>query len=531
MGKEIILNEKAKEKLKSGIDKLSNAVKVTLGPKGKNVIIDSLDMPQVTKDGVTVAKAIFLDDATENVGAQLVKNVAAKTNEKIGDGTTTSVILTQAIVSIGLKNIIAGAVPTDIKNGISKATKEVIKLLDKQSKIISKDTNEIKEIASISSNGDNEIASLISKAIKDLGDNSNIIIKESNNSETSLEVVQGIRYEPGIFNSSFISDTVNHKTVLKDPYILFTNSKISDTEQILHLLEKTLGEGHSLLIIADDFIGNALNDLIINKVRNKLNIAITKAPAFSDRREAMLEDMAMITGGRAILEKNKENFNELDENILGQAKEVILTKANTTIIKGKGDKSKIKKRITVVKKELEKAKDPYTISKLKERLSILTGGMAIIEVGGITEIEMKETKDRVEDAVNAVNAAIDEGIVIGGGTALLKCSFNLKIKGKNKDENIGIDIVKEAIQVPFKQILINAGLEPMYYVNRLFEMYRNPNTKVTLNKGFDVSEDKLVDMFEKGIIDPVKVTKTALLNASSIASLFLTTECVITENL
>ena len=523
MAKIIKFDIEARNKLKSGMDILTDAVKVTLGPKGKNVVIDKkFGSPVVTKDGVTVAKEIELDDEFENLGVQLVKEVASKTNDKAGDGTTTATILAHAIATVGLKNVTAGANPMDLKRGIDKAVKVVVEELKKQSKEVGNNYDKIKQVATISANNDEEIGELVANAMQKVSKDGVITVEEAKGIETSVEVVEGMQFDRGYVSPYFITDTEKMETVLENPYILITDKKISVMKDLLPVLEPVAQAGRPLLIIAEDIEGEALATLVVNKLRGTLKVAAVKAPGFGDRRKEMLEDIAILTGGTVITEDKGIKLESTTIDMLGEAEKVTIDKENTTIVNGKGDKSNIEKRITQIKSQIEVSTSEYDKEKLQERLAKLAGGVAVIYIGAASEVEMKEKKDRVEDALNATRAAVEEGIVPGGGVALIRTIPALdKLTGKNEDENTGIQIVKRAIEEPLRQIVENSGLEGSVIAEKVKEKDGD--------FGFNAYTEKFENLLETGVIDPTKVTRIAMENAASIASMFLTTEAVLVE--
>ena len=523
MAKDIRYNVEARELLKEGVDALSNAVKVTLGPKGRNVIIDKkFGAPQVTKDGVTVAKEVELEDSFANMGAQMVKEVASKTNDDAGDGTTTATVLAQAIIGVGLKNVTAGANPMDLKRGIDKAVTAVVAELRKQSQEVGNDIAKIEQVASISANNDHNIGKLIAEAMSKVNKEGVITVEEAKGTETHVEVVEGMQFDRGYISAYFMTDTEKMEAELEKPLVLITDKKISTMKEIMGILEPVAQNGRSLLIIAEDVDGEALSALVVNKLRGTLKIAACKAPGFGDRRKDMLEDIAILTGGTVISTDKGMKLEDATMDMLGTAEKVTMNKENTTIVDGAGKKEAIAARIAQIRAGIEAAKSDYDREKLQERLAKLSGGVAVLYVGAATEVEMKEKKDRVDDALAATRAAVEEGIIPGGGVAYIRAVAALEdMKGANEDETTGIQIVKRAIEEPLRQIVNNAGGEGSVIVNKVKESKGNV--------GYNARDDKFEDMLEAGIIDPTKVARVALENASSIASMFLTTECVLAE--
>ena len=522
MAKDIRYNVEARELLKEGVDALSNAVKVTLGPKGRNVIIDKkFGAPQVTKDGVTVAKEVELEDPFANMGAQMVKEVASKTNDDAGDGTTTATVLAQAIIGVGLKNVTAGANPMDLKRGIDKAVTAVVAELRKQSQEVGNDIAKIEQVASISANNDHNIGKLIAEAMSKVNKEGVITVEEAKGTETHVEVVEGMQFDRGYISAYFMTDTEKMEAELEKPLVLITDKKISTMKEIMGILEPVAQNGRSLLIIAEDVDGEALSALVVNKLRGTLKIAACKAPGFGDRRKDMLEDIAILTGGTVISTDKGMKLEDATMDMLGTAEKVTMNKENTTIVDGAGKKEAIAARIAQIRAGIEAAKSDYDREKLQERLAKLSGGVAVLYVGAATEVEMKEKKD-VDDALAATRAAVEEGIIPGGGVAYIRAVAALEdMKGANEDETTGIQIVKRAIEEPLRQIVNNAGGEGSVIVNKVKESKGNV--------GYNARDDKFEDMLEAGIIDPTKVARVALENASSIASMFLTTECVLAE--
>lgn len=523
MSKEIRYNTEARESLKVGVDALANAVKVTLGPKGRNVVIDKkFGAPQITKDGVTVAKEIELEDKFENMGAQMVKEVASKTADDAGDGTTTATVLAQAIISTGIKNVTAGANPMDLKRGIDKAVSAIVVELKKMSHTVGNDISKIEQVATISANNDNFIGKLIAEAMEKVKKEGVITVEEAKGTETHVDVVEGMQFDRGYVSPYFITDTEKMVAELEKPYILITDKKVSTMKEILPLLEPVAQSGRSLLIIAEDVDGEALSSLVLNKLRGTLKIAAVKAPGFGDRRKEMLQDIAILTGGTVISEEIGLKLDGAKLEMLGSAEKVTLSKDNTTIVDGIGDKKVIKERVAQIRKQIEVSTSDYDKEKLQERLAKLAGGVAVLYIGAATETEMKEKKDRVDDALAATRAAVDEGIVPGGGVAYIRAAGALdKIKCDNEDEKTGVAIIMRAVEEPLRQIVFNAGGEGSVVINKVKE------GKGAF--GYNARTDVYEDMFKAGIIDPTKVSRVALENAASIAAMFLTTECVLAE--
>ena len=523
MAKDIKYNVEARDLLKEGVDALANAVKVTLGPKGRNVIIDKkFGAPQITKDGVTVAKEIELEDSFANMGAQMVKEVASKTNDDAGDGTTTATVLAQALIGVGLKNVTAGANPMDLKRGMDKAVGIVIEELRKLSQEVGNDISKIEQVATISANNDNAIGKLIAEAMAKVNNEGVITVEEAKGTETHVDVVEGMQFDRGYISAYFMTDTEKMTAELEKPLILITDKKISTMKEIMGVLEPVAQNGHSLLIIAEDVDGEALSALVMNKLRGALKVTACKAPGFGDRRKDMLEDIAILTGGTVISADKGMRLEDATIEMLGQAEKVSMNKETTVIVDGAGEKAAISTRIAQLRAGIEAAKSDYDREKLQERLAKLSGGVAVLYVGAATEVEMKEKKDRVDDALAATRAAVEEGIVPGGGVAYIRAVAALEnLKGENEDQTTGIQIVKRAIEEPLRQIVANAGGEGSVVVNKIKESEGN--------MGYNARDDKYVDMMEAGIIDPTKVSRVALENAASIASMFLTTECVLAE--
>jgi chaperonin GroEL len=523
MAKDIQFDIDARDGLKRGVDALANAVKVTLGPKGRNVIISkSFGAPQVTKDGVSVAKEVELEDALENMGAQMVKEVASKTNDLAGDGTTTATVLAQAIVKEGLKNVAAGANPMDLKRGIDKAVESIVTDLEKQAKKVGNSSEKIMQIASISANNDNTIGELIAKAFGKVGKEGVITVEEAKGTDTYVDVVEGMQFDRGYLSPYFVTDSDKMIADLENPYILLFDKKISNLQEILPILEPIAQSGRPLLIIAEDVEGQALATLVVNKLRGGLKIAAVKAPGFGDRRKAMLEDIAILTGGTVISEERGFSLENADLEMLGTAETVTIDKDNTTIVNGSGKASDIKARVNQIKSQIESTTSDYDREKLQERLAKLAGGVAVLYVGAASEVEMKEKKDRVDDALHATRAAVEEGIVAGGGVALVRAQKTLeKISNVNLDEVTGIQIVSRAIEAPLRTIVDNAGGEGSVVINKVLEGKGD--------FGYDAKADAYVDMLKAGIIDPKKVTRVALENAASVAGMILTTECALID--
>ena len=523
MAKDILFDIEGREKLKAGVDALANAVKVTLGPKGRNVVIGKkFGAPQITKDGVTVAKEIELKDPMENMGAQMVKEVASKTADIAGDGTTTATVLAQAIVTAGLKNVAAGANPMDLKRGIDKAVAEVVRNLKKISKEVGKDASKIEQIATISANNDETIGKLISQAMKVVGNDGVITVEEAKGTETEVKTVEGMQFDRGYLSPYFVTNTEKMVTEMENPLILITEKKISSMKELLPILEPVVQAGKGLLIIAEDVDGEALGTLVVNRLRGSLKVAAVKAPGFGDRRKAMLEDIAILTGGQVISEERGMTLENVTMDMLGQAQKVDIDKDNTTIVNGKGKKEDIKARVSQIRAQIETTTSDYDREKLQERLAKLAGGVAVLYVGAPTEVEMKEKKDRVDDALAATRAAVEEGIVPGGGVALIRSIESLdKLKGANEDEATGIAIVKRAAEEPLRQIIANAGGEGAIIVQKVREGKDD--------FGYNARTDKFEKLYAAGVIDPTKVTRIAVENAASIASMLLTTECVIAD--
>lgn len=523
MAKDIKFDINSRNALQRGVDALADAVKVTLGPKGRNVVLEkSYGAPNVTKDGVSVAKEIELEDSVENMGAQMLKEVASKTNDLAGDGTTTATVLAQAVVREGLKNVAAGANPMDLKRGIDKAVTAVVKNLKSQSEKVGDSSDKIKQVASISSNNDDEIGSLIAQAFQKVGKEGVITVEEAKGTDTTVDIVEGMQFDRGYQSPYFVTNSEKMVTELENPYILLVGKKVSTMKDLLPILEPVAQNGKALLIISEEVEGEALATLVVNKLRGSLKIAAVKAPGFGDRRKAMLEDIAILTGGTVISEETGLTLENSTLEMLGTAEKVTIDKDNTTIVNGAGDKTAIKERAAQIKAQIETTTSDYDKEKLQERLAKLSGGVAVLYVGAASEVEMKEKKDRVDDALHATRAAIEEGIVAGGGVALVRAITSLNdLQGHNADETTGIKIVKKAIEEPLRQIVSNAGEEGSVVVAKVAEGKGD--------FGYDAKSDKYVNMLEAGIIDPTKVTRIALENAASVAGMLLTTECVVTE--
>ncbi|MFA9289620.1 MAG: chaperonin GroEL [Solirubrobacteraceae bacterium] len=523
MAKEIKFDLEARDALKRGVDALANAVKVTLGPKGRNVVLEkSYGSPHITKDGVTVAKEVELENPIENMGAQMLKEVASKTNDVAGDGTTTATVLAQKIVSEGLKNVSSGANPIDLKRGIDKAVEEVVKELKKQSIAVGDDLEKIKQVASISANNDNNIGGLIAHAFEKVGKEGVITVEEAKGTDTYVEVVEGMQFDRGYQSPYFVTNSEKMTTELENPYILFVDKKISSMKDLLPVLEPVAQSGKPLLIISEEVEGEALATLVVNKLRGSLKIAAVKSPGFGDRRKAMLEDIAILTSGTVISEEQGFTLETVTIDMLGRAERVVIDKDNTTIVNGAGKSEDIKARVGQIKAQIESTTSDYDKEKLQERLAKLAGGVAVLYVGAASEVEMKEKKDRVDDALHATRAAVEEGIVAGGGVALVRSISSLdKIKAENADEKTGIDIIRRAIEEPLRQIVLNAGGEGAVVIAKVKEGKDD--------FGYNAKTEKYENMLKAGIIDPTKVTRVALQNAASVGGMILTTECVMTE--
>lgn len=523
MAKEIKFNSDARELLKSGVDQLANAVKVTLGPKGRNVVIGKkFGAPQITKDGVTVAKEVELEDNFENAGAQLVKSVASKTGDDAGDGTTTATILTQAIVTEGLKNVTAGANPMDLKRGIDKAVAKVVDHIKASAEVVGDNYDKIEQVATVSANNDPEIGKLLADAMRKVSKDGVITIEESKTRETSIGVVEGMQFDRGYLSGYFVTDTDKMECDMENPYILIYDKKISNVKDFLPILQPAAESGRPLLVIAEDVDSEALTTLVVNRLRAGLKICAVKAPGFGDRRKAMLEDIAVLTGGVVISEEKGLSLDKATLEMLGTAKKVTISKDNTTIVDGAGEKDAIKDRVAQIKNEIAASTSSYDKEKLQERLAKLSGGVAVLYVGANSEVEMKEKKDRVDDALCATRAAMEEGVVVGGGTTYIRAQEALKdLKGENADEQTGINIVCRAIEEPLRQIIANAGGEGAVVVNKVREGKGD--------YGYNARKDVYEDLRAAGVIDPAKVSRVALENAASIAGMFLTTECLIVD--
>lgn len=523
MAKEIKFNVDARDQLKKGVDELANAVKVTLGPKGRNVIISKkFGAPHITKDGVTVAKEIELDNEFENMGAQMVKEVASKTGDKAGDGTTTATVLAQAIISVGLKNVAAGANPMDLKRGIDKAVAQVVENIKSQAQEVGDDNHKIEQVATISANNDKEIGKLIADAMAKVKKEGVITVEEAKGTDTTVDVVEGMQFDRGYLSPYFVTDTEKMEAVLEKPYVLIHDKKISSLKDILPLLESIVQGSRPLLIIAEDVDSEALTALVVNRLRANLRVCAVKAPGFGDRRKEMLQDIAILTGGTVISEEQGLKLENATLDMLGSAETITVNKDNTTIVKGAGDKEAIANRVHQIKSQIEKTTSQYDKEKLQERLAKLAGGVAVLYIGAPSEVEMKEKKDRVDDALSATRAAVEEGIVPGGGVAYIRAISALEgLKGDNEDETTGIEIIKRAIEEPMRQIVVNAGKEGAVIVQKVREGKGD--------FGYNARTDTFENLFETGVIDPAKVTRVALENAASIAGMMLTTECVIAD--
>ena len=523
MAKEIKFNVEARDLLKKGVDELANAVKVTLGPKGRNVVIEKkFGAPHITKDGVSVAKEIELSDPYANIGAQMVKEVASKTGDDAGDGTTTATILAQSIINVGLKNVTAGANPMDLKRGIDKAVAEVVKSLEAQKEAVGENYDKIRQVARISANGDDNIGSLIAEAMEKVTKEGVITVEEAKGTETEVKVVEGMQFDRGYISPYFVTDTEKMNAEFEKPYILLYDKKVSTMKELLPLLEPVAQAGRSLVIIAEDVESEALATLVVNRLRGSLKIAAVKAPGFGDRRKEMLEDIAILTGGVVISEEKGLKLETATIDMLGCADKVTIDKENTTIVNGCGSKEAIAERVNQIKKLIEHSSSDYDKEKLQERLAKLAGGVAVLYVGAASEIEMKEKKDRIDDALSATRAAIEEGIVPGGGVAYIRAIESLeKLKGENEDETTGIEIIKRAIEEPLRQIAANAGVEGAVVVNKVREGKKD--------FGYNARTGVYEHLMKTGVIDPKKVARVALENAASIAGMFLTTECVLVE--
>jgi len=523
MAKEIRFDIEARNLLKEGVDKLADTVRVTLGPKGRNVVLEKkFGAPQISKDGVTVAKEIELEDPFENMGAQMVKEVASKTGEDAGDGTTTATVLAQAIINVGLKNVTAGANPMELKRGIDKAVSEVVKNIAKQAKVVGDDLNKIEQVARISANNDEEIGKLIAEAMSKVKKEGVITVEEAKGTETTVEVVEGMQFDRGYISPYFVTDAEKMEADLESPYILIHDKKISTMKDLLPILETTAQNGKPLMIIAEDVEGEALATLVVNRLRGSLKVCAVKAPGFGDRRKEMLEDIAILTGGTVISEEKGLKLEHATLDMLGQAEKISVDKENTTIVNGAGEKEAIEARVNQIKKQISTTTSDYDKEKLQERLAKLSGGVAVLYIGAASEVEMKEKKDRVEDALSATRAAIEEGIVPGGGVTYIRAIEALEnLKGENEDQNTGIDIIKRAIEEPLRQIVINSGKEGAVIAQTVKEGKDD--------FGYNARIDKFENLYDSGVIDPAKVARIALENAASIAGMFLTTEAIVVE--
>jgi chaperonin GroEL len=523
MAKELKFEIEARDLLKKGVDALADSVKVTLGPKGRNVIIDKkFGAPQITKDGVTVAKEVELSDSFENIGAQMLKEVASKTADDAGDGTTTATVLAQSIIQVGMKNVTAGANPMDLKRGIDLAVKKVVESLQSQTRTIGSETDRIEQVARVSANNDMAIGKLIAEAMEKVKSEGVITVEEAKGTETTVEVVEGMQFDRGYISPYFITDADKMEAVLEHPYILLHDKKISTMKDLLPILEATSQAGRPLLIISEDVDGEALATLVVNKLRGSLKIAAVKAPGFGDRRKEMLEDIAILTGGTVISDEKGLKLEGTTLEMLGETEKVVIDKENTTIVNGSGSEENIKARVAQIKKQIETTTSDYDKEKLQERLAKLSGGVAVLYIGAASEVEMKEKKDRVDDALSATRAAIEEGIIPGGGVALIRAIDAVaKLKGENEDQNTGVKIIRRAIEEPLRQIAENAGVDGSIVVQKVKEGKKD--------FGYNARLDKYEDLFGAGVIDPTKVVRIAIENAASIAGMLLTTECVITD--
>lgn len=523
MAKNIIFNTEAREQLRQGVNALADAVKVTLGPKGRNVIIDKkFGAPHITKDGVSVAKEVELEDAVQNMGAQLVKEVASKTNDQAGDGTTTATVLAQAIVNTGIKNVTAGANPMDLKRGIDKAVAAVVADLKARSREIGEGKEKVEQVATISANNDKFIGQMIAEAMNKVKKEGVITIEEAKGLDTTVKVVEGMQFDRGYLSPYFVTNTEKMEATYENPFILIYDKKISNLKELLPILEKTVQTGRGLLIISEDIEGEALATLVVNRLRGSLKIVAVKAPGFGDRRKEMLEDIAILTGGTMISEEKGYKLEDTDLSMLGTAQKITVDKDNTTIVSGAGEKAAIEARVNQIRSQIEKTTSDYDKEKLQERLAKLAGGVAVIYVGAASEVEMKEKKDRFDDALHATRAALEEGIIPGGGVAFIRAISALdNLKGENEDEQTGIQIVRRALEEPLRQIVENAGMEGSVVVNKVKEM--------SGDNGFNARTEVYEDLHAAGVIDPTKVARVAIENAASIASMILTTECVLSE--
>ena len=523
MAKEIKFNTDVRSAMKEGADALANAVKVTLGPKGRNVVIaKKFGAPQVTKDGVTVAKEVELEDQYQNMGAQMVKEVASKTNDQAGDGTTTATVLAQAIINVGLKNVTAGANPMDLKRGIDKAVAVVVENLKKQSQSVGDDYSKVEQVGTVSANNDAYIGKLIADAMSKVKKDGVITVEEAKGTETEVKVVEGMQFDRGYISPYFMTNGDKMEAELEDAYVFLTDKKLTNMKDLLPILEPVAREGRSLLIIAEDVEGEALSSLVVNRLRGTLKVAAVKAPGFGDRRKEMLQDIAVLTGATVISEERGYTLENASVQMLGKAEKVTITKDNTTTVGGAGSKDEIKERADMIRRQIETTKSDYDREKLQERLGKLAGGVAVLYVGAASEVEMKEKKDRVEDALNATRAAVEEGYLPGGGVAYIRAADALKkLKGDNEDETTGIHIIARAIEEPLRQIAANAGVEASVIINKIREHKGD--------YGYNARTDEYVNLFEAGVIDPTKVARVALENAASVAGMFLTTECGIVD--
>ncbi len=523
MAKKIIFNTEAREQLRQGVNALADAVKVTLGPKGRNVIIDKkFGAPHITKDGVSVAKEVELEDPIQNMGAQLVKEVASKTNDQAGDGTTTATVLAQSIVNTGIKNVTAGANPMDLKRGIDKAVAAVVADLKARSREIGEGKEKVEQVASISANNDKFIGQMIAEAMDKVKKEGVITIEEAKGLDTTVKVVEGMQFDRGYLSPYFVTNTEKMEATYENPFILIYDKKISNLKELLPILEKTVQTGRGLLIISEDIEGEALATLVVNRLRGSLKIVAVKAPGFGDRRKEMLEDIAVLTGGVVISEEKGYKLEDADLSMLGSAQKITVDKDNTTIVSGAGDKAAIEARVNQIRAQIEKTTSDYDREKLQERLAKLAGGVAVIYVGAASEVEMKEKKDRFDDALHATRAALEEGIIPGGGVAFIRAISALdNLKGENEDEQTGIQIVRRALEEPLRQIVENAGMEGSVVVNKVKELKGD--------EGFNARTEVFEDLHKAGVIDPTKVARVAIENAASIASMILTTECVLSE--
>ncbi|MBR6345838.1 MAG: chaperonin GroEL [Bacteroidales bacterium] len=523
MAKQIKFNTEVRSAMKNGADALADAVKVTLGPKGRNVVIDKkFGAPQITKDGVTVAKEVELEDRYENMGAQMVKEVASKTNDQAGDGTTTATVLAQAIIGVGIKNVTAGANPMDLKRGIDKAVAAVVSELKKQSQAVGEDYSKVEQVGTVSANNDAFIGKLIADAMAKVKKDGVITVEEAKGTETEVKVVEGMQFDRGYISPYFMTNGEKLEAVLDDAYVLLTDKKITTMKDLIPVLEAVAREGKSIFIVAEDVEGEALQSLVMNRLRGVLKVAAVKAPGFGDRRKEMLQDIAVLTGATVISDERGYSLENIDPGMLGKAEKVTITKDNTTIVGGAGNKEELAERVALIRRQIETTKSDYDREKLQERLGKLAGGVAVIYVGATTEVEMKEKKDRVEDALNATRAAVEEGYLPGGGVAYIRAAAALEgLKGDNEDETTGIRIIERAIEEPLRQIAANAGVEASVIVNKVREG--------KADFGYNARTGEFVNLYEAGVIDPTKVARVALENAASVAGMFLTTECGIVD--